>query len=205
VETVVVESPAPAPAKEAAPARKTYTVARGDSLSRIAKKFGVSAKEVMAANNMKNADHLEAGAEIVIPGASGEAASAQAGAPAAPAAVTDFVAGFFAKSEAGDVNGLMDLYGDRVDYYKKGKSGKDVVRQDKVDYFQRWPKRTYVPGQARVETLSGGELRVTVPTAFTAGKGDKQVRGQAKFTFLLRPAGDGYRIVGEQSLVTEKK
>ncbi|WP_428561768.1 MAG: LysM peptidoglycan-binding domain-containing protein [Solidesulfovibrio sp. DCME] len=205
VETVIVDAPAPA---APAPATRTYTVARGDSLSRIAKKFDVSAKAIMAANNMKNADHLEAGAEIVIPGPAAGAAPAGSAAPSGAAAspvVRDFVAAFFDKSASGDVNGLIDLYGERVDYYKKGKSGKDIVRQDKVDYFQRWPKRTYAPAAASVETLPGGDLRVTVPTSFTAQKGDKQVRGQARFTFLLRPAGDGYRIVGEQSVVTEKK
>lgn len=199
VETVEVETVSPPPAKESA--RQTYTVARGDSLTRIAKKFGVSAKDIMDANNMKNADHLEAGAEIVIPGKEGAAPAVEA----VPPAVADLVKGFFDKSGSGDVNGLLDYYGERVDYYKKGKSGKDIVRQDKVDYFQRWPERTYTPKPASVEKLPNGDLRVTVPTAFSVKNSGKNVRGQAKFTFLLRPAGTGYRIVGEQSVVTEKQ
>jgi len=200
VETVEVGAVSPPPAQE--PAQQTYTVARGDSLTRIAKKFGVSAKDIMSANNMKDADHLEAGAEIVIPGKAGAASAAAA---ATPPAVADLVKGFFDKSVSGDVNGLLDYYGERVDYYKKGKSGKDIVRQDKADYFQRWPERTYTPKPASVEKMSNGDLRVTVPTAFTVKNGGKSVRGQAKFTFLLRPAGTGYRIVGEQSVVTEKQ
>lgn len=198
VETVEVGTASPAPAPEAA---KSYTVARGDTLTRIAKKFGVSAKEIMAANGMQAADHLEAGATLTIPSSGGGVAVASA----APAAVTDFVAGVFAKNASGDINGLIDCYGESVDYYKKGKSGKDVVRQDKADYFARWPERTYKPGAASVEKLSSGDLRVTVPTAFSVKKGSKDVRGQATFTFLLRPAGEGYRIVGEQSVLTQKK
>ncbi|MEA5089197.1 LysM domain-containing protein [Solidesulfovibrio sp.] len=199
VETVEVGTVSPPPARE--PAKQTYTVVRGDSLTRIAKKFGVSAKDLMAANGMKNADHLEAGAEIVIPGKEGAAPAVEA----VPPAVADLVKGFFDKSVSGDVNGLLDYYGERVDYYKKGKSGKDIVRQDKTDYFQRWPERTYTPKPAAVEKLPNGDLRVTVPTAFSVKNGGKNVHGQAKFTFLLRAAGDGYRIVGEQSVVTEKK
>ena len=199
-ETVEVVSVAPEPA--VAPARQTYTVVRGDTLSRIAKKFGVTPKDIMAANAMKSADHLEAGAEIVIPGKDG---ASVAPAKATPPAVAELVAGFFEKSGKGDVNGLLDYYGETVDYYKKGKSGKDIVRQDKADYFQRWPERSYTAKPAQVETLPGGDLRVAVPTDFTVKKGDKAVRGQAKFTFLLRPAGSGYRIVGEQSVVTERK
>jgi LysM repeat protein len=197
VETVEVGPDAAAPGPAAA---RTYTVARGDNLSRIAKKFGVTAKEIMAANNMKAADRLEAGATLTIP-----ASGAPAAATAAPPAVTAFVARVFAQNASGDINGLLDAYGETVDYYKKGKSGKDIVRQDKADYFSRWPERTYAPGPASVEKLPGGDLRVTVPTAFTAKSGNKRVAGRAAFTFLLRPEGDSFRIVGEQSVVTEKK
>uniref|UniRef100_I2PZ58 LysM domain-containing protein n=1 Tax=Desulfovibrio sp. U5L TaxID=596152 RepID=I2PZ58_9BACT len=198
VETVEVGPGPAAPGPEAA---RTHTVARGDNLSRIAKKFGVTSKAIMAANGMKSADRLEAGTTLTIP-ASGE--SAATGTPASPA-VAAFVDQLFAKNASGDLNGLLDSYGETVDYYKKGKSGKDIVRQDKADYFSRWPERSYTPGPATVEKLPGGDLRVTVPTAFTAKSGKKRVAGQAAFTFLLRPEGDSFRIVGEQSVVTEKK
>lgn len=92
VETVVAEPPAPASApapapapavpaskpadataKAAAPASKpaaagtTHTVVRGDTLSRIVKKYGVSAQAIMEANGMKNADHLQLGKTLTIP------------------------------------------------------------------------------------------------------------------------------------------
>lgn len=89
VETVVAEPPAPAPApaassaKPASPAAKpaagaakpaaaggtTHTVARGDTLTRIAKKYGVSAQAIMEANGMKNADQLQLGKTLTIPAA----------------------------------------------------------------------------------------------------------------------------------------
>lgn len=95
VETVVAEPPAPAPApapaakpaatseKPASPATKaaagadkaaatggtTHTVARGDTLSRLAKKYGVSAQAIMEANGMKDADHLQLGKTLTIPAA----------------------------------------------------------------------------------------------------------------------------------------
>jgi LysM repeat protein len=200
VETVEVGTTPPA---ATAPEVKTYVVERGDTLSRIAKKFGVGAKALMDANNVKNADRLEAGASLTIP-ATGEARP-QAPTSAASPAVTRFVAAFFSKSNAGDLNGLLDCYGETVDYYKKGKAGTDVVRQDKAEYFSRWPERSYKPGAASVEDVAGGDLRVTVPTSFVVNKGDKRVQGEAKFVFRLRPAGESFRIVGEQSVVTEKK
>jgi LysM repeat protein len=194
VETVVAETIPTEPAK-------TYTVARGDSLTRIAKRFGVSPKALMAANNMKNADHLEAGASITIPAPGGD----EGAGPAAPPAVTDFVAAFFTKNAAGDLNGLIDCYGETVDYYKKGKSRTDIVRQDKADAFARWPERSYTPGTISAQTLPGGDVRVTAPAAFVFKKGDKSIRGQITFTFLLRPVGGAFRIIGEQSVIAEKK
>ena len=65
VETVVAESAPAEPAKPAA--AETYTVARGDTISRIAKKFGITSKELMAANGMKDADHLQLGKTLTIP------------------------------------------------------------------------------------------------------------------------------------------
>ncbi|MGE4536966.1 MAG: LysM peptidoglycan-binding domain-containing protein [Desulfovibrio sp.] len=209
------ETPAPAPKPAAtapAPAGNvtvevqsspgmTYTVARGDTLTRIAKKFDVSVKALMEANDMKNADHLEAGATLTIPSGN----DGQAAAQSVPPVVADIVTGYFTKSASGDINGLLDYYAEKVDYYKKGKSGKDVVRQDKAGYFARWPERRYEPGKASVQKLKNGDLRVTVPSGFAVKKGDKGVQGKAVFTFLLQPSGDTYKIVGEQSRVTEKK
>ena len=200
-EVTTIEAESTPPAKTSA-AATTYTVARGDNLTRIAKKFGVSAQAIMEANKMQNADRLEAGATLTIPAAGTSAASATSG--GMPRAAADLVAGYFAKSASGDLNGLIDSYGDRVDYYKKGKSGKDVVRQDKAAYFARWPERSYEPGKASVEKLKNGDLRVTAPATFAVKSGDKQVRGKATFTFILKPSGDSYRIVGEKSQVTEK-
>ena len=89
VETVVAEPPAPTPAPTAAPTAKpapatekpassvaktaaggtTHTVARGDTLTRLAKKYGVSAQAIMEANGMKDADHLQLGKTLTIPAA----------------------------------------------------------------------------------------------------------------------------------------
>ena len=63
-----------------------YTIQSGDTLSTIADKTGVSAEEIMAANNMSNANVLIAGQDLLIPGWTGEIiASAQPTAPAATA------------------------------------------------------------------------------------------------------------------------
>ena len=205
-EAVEVVPATPAPESAPAPAAaKTYVVSRGDNLSRIAKRFGVTLEALMEANGLKNADRVDAGATLTIPAPAAATGTPASGGTPAPAAVTAFVADFFAKSASGDVNALVDDYADTVNYYRKGKSGRDIVRQDKVAYFERWPKRTYTPGTATVASVAGSEdLRVTVPVAYTAARGDKTTSGQAVFTFLLRPEGQTYRIVGEQSVAGKR-
>ena len=45
-----------------------YTVAAGDTLSRIAKKYGVTVDQIVKANpQIKNPDKLALGAQLVIP------------------------------------------------------------------------------------------------------------------------------------------
>ena len=67
-------STAPAPAKPAAPAAQTYTVAAGDSLSKIAKKVYGDAKKwqkIFEANKdqIKNPDLIHPGQVLKIPAA----------------------------------------------------------------------------------------------------------------------------------------
>lgn len=57
----VIETPAPAPQ-----AARSHTVVRGDTLERIARKYGVEARAIMQANGMKN-DVVRLGRKLVIP------------------------------------------------------------------------------------------------------------------------------------------
>ncbi|MGC8837730.1 MAG: LysM peptidoglycan-binding domain-containing protein, partial [Anaerolineae bacterium] len=46
----------------------TYVVQPGDSLSSIATRFGTTVTDLMALNNLKSADFLRAGQELIVPG-----------------------------------------------------------------------------------------------------------------------------------------
>ena len=58
-----------------APAATTYVVQSGDSLSKIAKRLGVSSAAIMAANGIANANLIYIGQRLTIPGASGNPVS----------------------------------------------------------------------------------------------------------------------------------
>ena len=58
---------AAAAAAAAAPAERTYTVVKGDTLSAIGKKFGVSWRDIAALNHIKNPDLIHPGQVFRIP------------------------------------------------------------------------------------------------------------------------------------------
>jgi LysM repeat protein len=81
---VALEATAPA-----ATAPATYSVAKGDNLWSIAKKNGVTVKQLTAANNLRTDSRLSLGQKLVIPGKAAAPATSPAGAevkPAVPAA-----------------------------------------------------------------------------------------------------------------------
>jgi LysM repeat protein len=79
-------APAPAAAPAAHVASATvHTVARGETLWTIARRYGVSVSAIVAANAITNPSRIYGGQQLTIPG-SAPAASSPAPAPAAPAA-----------------------------------------------------------------------------------------------------------------------
>ncbi|MGV3489188.1 MAG: LysM peptidoglycan-binding domain-containing protein [Tuberibacillus sp.] len=91
-----VPAAATAPAITNTPSGKTYTVKSGDSLSVIAKKYGVSVTDLKAANQLTS-DVIRIGQQLNIPGSPSNAAPAATPAPAAqpaPVATTEVKTGF---------------------------------------------------------------------------------------------------------------
>jgi LysM repeat protein len=89
-------APAPAAPAPAAPAATTYTVVRGDTISGIASRFGVSTHAVLAANGLSSSSLIFPGQKVRIPGITTAAlvTSAPAAAPVvAPAPLPIAAAG----------------------------------------------------------------------------------------------------------------
>lgn len=204
VEVSSMSPAAPAPEPEKKPAAPVaYTVQSGDTLNKIARKFGVSAKDIIAANRIDNPDRVEAGKVLDIPQAGGASEAAREAAPEIQA----FVAEFFAKSGAESPDALLELYADEVDFYKKGVVSKDFVRTDKATYFQRWPKREYTPsGKPKVTDVPGTKRRrIEVPVRYQAKNAEKTATGEVVFVFEVVSDGGSPRIVFENSGAAVKK
>ncbi len=195
-------TPAPEPEKKTA-ATVAYTVQPGDSLNKIARKFGVSAKDIIAANRIDNPDRVESGKVLDIPQGGGSPGAAREATPEIQA----FVADFFVRSGAESADSLLELYADEVDFYKKGLVSKDFVRQDKTAYFQRWPTREYtVSGKPKVTDAPGTKrTRIEVPVRYKARNAEKTATGEAVFIFEVSTVGGSPRIVFENSASAVKK
>jgi LysM repeat protein len=66
-ESTVVPAATARPAARATPGRVTYVVKRGDRLSVIAKRFGVTTTALARANGITNPDNIQPGQVLVIP------------------------------------------------------------------------------------------------------------------------------------------
>ncbi|WP_313543185.1 lytic transglycosylase [Leifsonia aquatica] len=75
-------APAPAPAAPAAPAVTKYSVVSGDTISRIAGRFGVSTASVLSVNGLSSSSLIFPGQQITIPGMTTAAAVTPVAAPA---------------------------------------------------------------------------------------------------------------------------
>lgn len=80
-----------APAKKSAQGGKKYTVRKGDSLYKIAKRFGVSEKQLRSWNGLGNSNALKPGRTLIVAAGAGKVRSATkaSGAPAAKAAKSE--------------------------------------------------------------------------------------------------------------------
>ncbi|MFL5758007.1 MAG: LysM peptidoglycan-binding domain-containing protein [Chloroflexota bacterium] len=88
-ESAAVATATPAPTAPPKPTPQTYTIATGDTLSRVAKRFGVTLEALLAANpQIKNPDRLGIGDVLVIPSASPSGASRAPSGATAPSAAT---------------------------------------------------------------------------------------------------------------------
>jgi LysM repeat protein len=61
------ETPTPEPTEPPAPTPQVYIVAKGDTMSKIANKFGVTVDAIQRANNISDPTQIQVGDTLTIP------------------------------------------------------------------------------------------------------------------------------------------
>jgi LysM repeat protein len=139
-------APAPTPLPSTAPpswqSTIEYTIVSGDSLSKIAAKFGTTVGTLKTLNNLSS-DIIYAGRKLLVPGPSGSAAPAPS-AGSTPAPATDFATKTIEVAKS--LMGIPYVWGGSTTsgfdcsgfiYYVANQSGKKIGRYSAAGYYDR--------------------------------------------------------------------
>lgn len=100
---------------------------------------------------------------------------------------------------SGDINSLVALYGERVDYLDKGAINADAVRNEFQQYFDRWPQTSWrMTGSVSVQSMEGSRYKVMFPIVFEARNPatGKHASGNARETMVVaQDATNNWKIV----------
>jgi LysM repeat protein len=103
---------APSPLQEAAPAKAgRYAVVKGDTITRIAARYGLSAGTLLAANNLRWTSIIYPGQLIVIPGRPGNASYSHAPSTPVVASPTPPLASTYVIRSGDTVSGIAARFG----------------------------------------------------------------------------------------------
>ena len=107
---------------------------------------------------------------------------------------------YLSRQSTNDIAWILDLYGPRVRYYRKGRVGHGAIRADKRAYFGRWPSRTNTLASGiRLQPTGDGTATLRFDYDFTVAGGGRSRSGRAWAELDVADGGTGsYRIVGER-------
>jgi hypothetical protein len=115
-----------------------------------------------------------------------------------------------AAMSARDLDTLLSVYGDTVDYLDEGKVGRDVVRRELQEYFDKWPivKWKVVNGTmqsrtARITPEAKYDVTFAVNFEVSNPATKKRVVGTAVETEILAPDASGTKkIISQHEKIT---
>ncbi len=106
-----------------------------------------------------------------------------------------------------DLNSIMPLYAEAVNFFDKGLVNQEVIRKDKEEYFQKWPIASHtIRGGIQSTQLSNGLTRTEFATNFhNKGLDGKVVDGTCKHILILTNQENHLVILDEKSAVTKSE
>ena len=102
-------------------------------------------------------------------------------------AVRQFVRDYFAALSSHELNTVVSMFADNVDYQGQGHHDRRYIRNDTQKYFRRWDRIYFEVGDIDVSHTGDGDLQVKFNFPFAVGQGyasDK--RGVSSQVWILR-------------------
>ena len=124
----------------------------------------------------------------------------------APANVEATVDTYLDIGEKGNMVSVRAFYADRVDYYDMGRVGQNGVLNDKQNYMERWPERSYERTSA-IDLNRMGEdvVQARFEYRFRVANSEEEVEGTGWSLLTFRQEGNRLVIIGEKGDVTSQQ
>jgi CHAT domain-containing protein/tetratricopeptide (TPR) repeat protein len=116
-----------------------------------------------------------------------------------------FLEQFFTARTSNNTEDALRFYGEEVDFFKMGKVGKNVVKQNLAYYSNRWPVRSSTITNISVSQNSENQTyNVEVEYLYATQNGNKKKNGTAKDIFSIQLTKNGYRVLSERNISTKR-
>jgi hypothetical protein len=113
--------------------------------------------------------------------------------------VADEIDAWIGSTEEMDLAGLMDHYGDRVDYYNSKGADQEQIRADKVRAFSLFDTIDMNVSNITFASVSDSRISATFDKAWTF-EGDRVSRGKVRQQLIFENVGGRWLIVSERDL-----
>lgn len=123
-----------------------------------------------------------------------------------PANVEATVDAYLNSGASGNMATVRAFYADRVDYYDMGRVGQNGVMNDKQNYMDRWPERSYERTSAiDLNRLGGDVVQARFEYRFRVANSSEEVAGTGWSLLTFRQEGNRLVIIGEKGDVTSQQ
>ena len=118
-------------------------------------------------------------------------------------AVRQFVRDYYAVLSRHDLDGVVSMYADNVDYQGQGHHDRRYIRTDTRNYFRRWDRIYFETGDIDVSPTRDGDFQVQFNFPFAVGQGSaSDKRGVSSQVWILRRDSQGaFRIISQREKV----
>ncbi len=124
--------------------------------------------------------------------------------------ILSFIDKYISRGNSRDLNGVMALYSQKVNYFRVGTVSKNFIYKDKVKYYKRWPSMQV--GFIKIDDIKNvrgrsNEKIVTYSIDFDVYNYSKRkgIKGQAINTVILKNENGTLKIVSDKQKVLSRR